>query len=237
MTGQVQSIKQDYRTAVMSQQSVEAMDRISILGEMIWKKVGGTGGDEYGAQFNDVLVRFNQGWIVARVMKQVPDEIPYAGGETLLDAAIYSVIPRALSPEKPEGASQALFGRYTGIQLPYGTAMGLGVLGELYANFGPMGGIIATFIYGSLIGILFFTLIKFCRKSVFWWALIPIIVLPVIEPGWNLEDTLNHVVKAGILVFILIMFIPGLKKFFAVGRNFRGSFESPIIEAAHRVNR
>src|SRR6187431_2926145 len=118
-------------------------------------------------------------------MTHVPADEPYAMGQTLTDAAIFTVLPRFLFPNKREGASTQLFLRFTGIKLPPNTRMGLGVIGELYANFGMVGLIL-----------LFFA--DRAQKNPLWWAVAPAILLPCVEPGFNIEDVSNHIVKGSV---------------------------------------
>ena len=91
------------------------IDSTERLVSLMWDRLLGHSLDPATVpEFGDLLVRFNQGWIVARVMDQVPSKQPYASGATLLDAAVFSIVPRPLFPGKREGASQALFTKYTG---------------------------------------------------------------------------------------------------------------------------
>ena len=60
----------------------------------------------------------------------------------------FSIVPRFLLPSKLQGASQKIFTLYTGTELMVGTRMGLGIIGEFYANFGQWGGVLGTFVYG-----------------------------------------------------------------------------------------
>jgi hypothetical protein len=171
------------------------------------------GGDVLSArtEFGDFLVRFNQGWIIARIMTEVPTAEPFAEGETVVDAAVFSIVPRPLFPFKREGASRELFERFTGIALLRTTRMGLSIIGEFYANFNVVGGIIATFVYGCLIGALFGWFRRRAEQNAVWWAAAAIVLLPGIEPGFNLEDIANHVVKAAIVLFLMRKMVPVIR--------------------------
>ncbi len=161
--------------------------------------------------FGDTLVRFNQGWIISRVMVHVPKVQPYARGQTLTDAAVFSIVPRFLFPDKSIGVSQEFFLIYTGVTLPHGTTMGLGIIGEMYANFGFGGGIAATFIYGVLLASVFCFLAGRALVNPLWWAVGSVVLLPAAEPGINIEDIANHVVKASIVLMILWRVLPPLR--------------------------
>jgi hypothetical protein len=213
--GVLQDIKPAYRTVLSTQETSDPIDSLVTLGRMMWARVQG---EQIGEprRFGDTLVRFNQGWIIARVMRHVPDEQPYAGGETLIDAAVFSVVPRFLVPWKRQGASVELFTKYTGVALTTSTKMGLGVVGEMYANFSYLGGILGTFVYGCLLGWIFKFFAARALQNPLWWAAAAMILLPGVEPGFNIEDIANHVVKAAVVFFVLWKFFPPMQHLLAI---------------------
>jgi hypothetical protein len=163
----------------------------------------------------DALVRFNQGWIISRIMKHVPDEQPYAMGQTISDAVVFSIVPRFLVPSKLQGSSQKIFTQYTGTELIGGTRMGLGIIGEFYANFGQWGGVLGSFVYGLVIGCIFLFFADKAQRNPLWWAVASTVLLPSVEPGFNLEDILNHVVKAAIVLLVLWKLFPPMQRLLA----------------------
>jgi hypothetical protein len=208
--GLLQSVKPVFRGALNNYEVGNPLDSTERLVSLMWDRLLGANSNSAAAptDFSDLLIRFNQGWIVARVMDHVPKSEPYADGGTLVDAAIFSIVPRPLFPGKREGASQALLSKYTGIVLFGNTRMGLGTIGELYANFGAVGGIAGTFVYGYLIGWLFAIFAERAAGNALWWAAAAIVVLPGAESGLNIEDVANHVIKAGAVFFVVLKFVP-----------------------------
>lgn len=78
----------------------------------------------------------------------------YAHGGTLLQA-LTSLIPRALWPDKPFGAgSMNIVTEYTGIRFARNTSVGVGVVLELFINFGTAGVAAGMFFIGYLLGAL-----------------------------------------------------------------------------------
>lgn len=153
----------------------------------------------------DANTRLNQGWIISRVMSNIPSYRPYLGGSTISEALEASFIPRFLSPNK-KGANSALenFNEITGLQLQEGTSMGLSLVGEFYANYGRIGGMVALFIYGfilSLIIQLFFN--RFADGSPI--ALIFLIVLfyQVVKAETDFIKVINHLVKSFVVVYLV----------------------------------
>jgi len=214
--GLLQAVKQEYRLFLQEEGEVRAVERFQKLGGLVKQRISRPYTSESEATVGDVLARFNQGWIIARIMDRVPRAIPFARGETIREAAIYTLVPRVLYPEKREGASKALFTQYTGLPLRPWTSMGLGVIGELYANFGVWGGVAATFVYGWVVGFLFSIFLRRSLKNIFWLAVASLVLLPVVEPGWNIEDVSNHIFKAGLIVFFLVWAVPWLRRFLAL---------------------
>ena len=86
-----------------------------------------------------------------------PDTLPYLDGVTYAYFPLL-LVPRFLAPDKPQSqiAVNLLSVRY-GFQTEEGTAtttIGLGIIGEAFANFGYWGVILAGLVYGSVIGAL-----------------------------------------------------------------------------------
>lgn len=217
--GVLQDVKPAFRNSLAREQVSGPLDAVSRLTSLMWARV--TGADDIDrlrspVHVGDALVRFNQGWIIARIMRHVPAIEPYARGQTLIDAATFSIVPRFLVPSKRQGASGTLFRRFTGIELGRGTKMGLGLIGEMYANFAFWGGIAATLIYGCLMGWLFRLFADRAVQNPLWWAAAATILLPGVEPGFNVEDIANHVVKAAAVFIVLWQFLPGMQRLLAL---------------------
>jgi hypothetical protein len=213
--GILQYVKSDYRYYIGTRDA-GFIERVSTLGRMVWNKT--TMEDEQFDQtrFGDVLVRFDQGWIISRIMSVVPRKVPYAEGATIKDALMFTLLPRVLFPDKPEGSSRILFARFTGLQLNSRTTMGLSIPGEMYANFGYWGGVLATFVFGSLVGLVYRQFAKLSRRSPLWWAAVPVVLLAAIEPAWNVEDISNYIVKSALVLFLFASSVPALRDLLAL---------------------
>ena len=81
-------------------------------------------------------------------MNNVPSQTPFARGETIRNALVASVFPRFLYPDKPIAGGRENMENYAGISLNENTSMDISQVGEAYANFGEMGGIIMMFVLG-----------------------------------------------------------------------------------------
>jgi hypothetical protein len=66
-----------------------------------------------------------------------------------------------------------------------------------------LGGVLTTFLYGCILGWIFLFFADRAQSNPLWWAIAPTILLPGVEPGFNLEDIFNHIVKAAV-VFVIV---------------------------------
>lgn len=203
----IQAIKSDYR-------------------KLVWKN--GTRGSDAGAfyklaldKFTDpstllqpeaffwVNTRMNQGAIVARTMKMVPQKVPFAQGETILKSIAAAIVPRFLWPNKPmagghENVARFLKDKYAHKrQISYN----LGPIGEGYANFGRWGGCLWLFVYGCIFRFLFLGVLQLCRSYPTLVLWIPFLFVGAIKVETDLLTTLGAVIKGGIFVaFIFFSF-------------------------------
>lgn len=147
------------------------------------------------------VVRLNQGWIIANVMKTVPASKPYANGETIIESVVSAIFPRFILENKATAGGRSNIKRFTSIVLNNNTSMDISQVGEAYANFGVYGGIIMMFFLGLLIALA----IRFIeRKSILYPELIlwmPLMFLQVVKAENSLITILNHFVKAALITW------------------------------------
>ncbi len=157
---------------------------------------------------SNINTRLNQGWIISKVMENVPKNQPYLHGETVVEAIESSILPRFLFPNK-KGAEQALinFRKISGIDLNKGTSMGLSVIAEFYANYGVLGAWIAMLLYGLILALIIkFILVILGSNSpliLLWFVLF---FFQVVKAETELIKITNHLFKA-ILFFISLRFL------------------------------
>jgi hypothetical protein len=177
--------------------------------------------EEYMAMTN---VRLNQGWIISAIIDNVPNMEPYADGETIIEAFSASLLPRFLDPDKKIAGGRENFERFTGLPLGAGTSMGTSVIGEAYANFGPMGTWIFMFFWGLFLSLFFNRLVKYAQKQPLMYVFLPLIFLQVVKAETELYVVLNHFLKSLILVFGLLWVF---KKYFGWKYEVEQSGEQP----------
>ena len=150
--------------------------------------------------------RFNQGWIISRIMNHTPVMEPYARGETIKEALNASILPRFLAPGKVIAGGQQNFERFTGKHINPGTSMNLSLVGEAYANFGVSGGVVFMFFTGLLFNFVLVLIIRLSRNHptlVFW---IPLIFLQVVKAETDFVTVLNFLVKASLVTWGMFWF-------------------------------
>lgn len=160
----------------------------------------------------DTAVRYNQGWIINRVMSFVPEMEPYAEGRTLKDAAVAAMIPRVLSPEKLTAGGKENMLRYAGILLNEQTSMNLGYAGEMYANFGFQGGIIGCGVYAFCLGLLFRFIARRAFSSPLWWSIVPFIFYAALKAEDDATFIFNWMAKGAFVIVAVYFCFPGFRR-------------------------
>jgi len=154
---------------------------------------------------SDANNRLNQGWIISRVLYNIPAKKPFLAGRTINEAIEASLLPRFLAPNKA-GADQALvnFKEITGLGLSKNASMGLSLIAEFYANYGIVGGWIAMFIYGLLISLIITFIIKVLGKNsyliIIWLILF---FFQVVKAETDFIKIFNHLIKS--IIFFMIL--------------------------------
>jgi hypothetical protein len=159
----------------------------------------------------DMAVRYNQGWIINRIMFFVPSLEPYAKGNTIKTAAMAAVLPRVIAEEKFKAGGEEYMARYAGMELGETTSMNLGYAGEMYANFGFVGGIIGCGLYAFLFGLLFRWVCNKAFLHPFWWAVAPFIFCAALKAEDGIADTLNWTLKSCLVAAGVYFVFPGFR--------------------------
>jgi len=174
------------------------------------------------------VTRFNQGWIIDRVMHHVPSEEPYARGETLWAALYATVLPRVLAPDKLVINGRVNMDRFAGHVMTGDTTMNVGFAGEMYANFGRWGGTFGCGLYALVLGLFFRWAAVLAQKSAFWWAIAVYCGHWAFKAETDIGGVLNYVVKAAALVFVVTVCMPSLRAEL-IGKRSRIRGRKPVL--------
>ncbi|MFN7116763.1 MAG: hypothetical protein ACK4TA_08170 [Saprospiraceae bacterium] len=191
----LQSVKTDYRAALAAQR-LSAGDRISLLVNYISGALTNMGDNFTPKKLSGLNVRLNQGWITSAIMQNVPRNVPFAGGRTILESLEAAFLPRILFPNKKQAGGRENYRLYTGIPIEDNTSMGIGLLGEAYVNFGWGAGLFLL-VWGWLLAKILASLAQLSfRYNVLLFFMIPVIFLQVIKAETEFYVVLNHMIKA-----------------------------------------
>ncbi|TDH23312.1 hypothetical protein EXU57_17725 [Segetibacter sp. 3557_3] len=205
----LQTIKTSYRQIVWEEGAAGDLGAIT---EASRKTQESTGGIFTAESISAQVVRINQGWIVASVMDNVPNNEPYANGQSLYKYFEAALLPRFLAPNKLEAGDQEIFTKYSGIRISEGTSMALSSVGDGYANFGIFGGWIFMFFYGLMFNYVIKLVGKYSRIFPALVMFAAIIFVYPIRPDCELQTILGHLVKASFLIFLLHRTFPNYFK-------------------------
>jgi len=96
--------------------------------------------------------RLNQDYLVGLAVDRLRRGlVPFGAGETVKDAVI-ALLPRVIWPDKGVSAGSGdIVSRYTGMKFMEGTSVGVGLVMELFVNFGTLGVWIGFGAFGALL--------------------------------------------------------------------------------------
>jgi hypothetical protein len=211
----IQLVKSDYRQIIWD--SAKGVSPIEAFYNVVKEEFAPANPVVYTVKMNkneeleeqtNINTRLNQGWIISKIMENVPKNQEYLKGKTITESIEAAILPRFLFPNK-KGANDALvnFRMITGIDITRGTSMGLSTIGEFYANYGQYGGWISMLIYGSFLA-LFIRLIKYTVANdspliLFWLVLF---FFQVVKAETDFIKIFNHLIKS-FLFFLAFLFI------------------------------
>jgi hypothetical protein len=206
--GVLDEAKLTFRQAIKLAPEMSYGDRFTVLGRALADQAQEPVATFTGNALSHFVTRLNQGWIIARTMFWVPDNEPYANGETIVNAIRAAVVPRVLDPGKYEAGGVVYFERFTGFKLYNDTSMNLSVAGEMYANFGQTGGIIGVFVFAFCLGFIYRRFALLAERSPLWWAWAPYILLYAMMAENGIGEGVNQIVKSMVIMVAVITFIP-----------------------------
>lgn len=148
-----------------------------------------------------VITRLNQGWIISAIMDHVPEEEPFAGGETVKEAILVSVAPRFLWSDKKTAGGRENFRRFTGLEIANSTSMGISPLGEAYANYGVVWGIVFMIVFGALFALFYYGTLRYAVNHPAFLFWIPLIFYQAMKAETELSVIMNQLTKGAIVAF------------------------------------
>jgi hypothetical protein len=150
----------------------------------------------------NMAARLNQGWIIARIMNYMPEKQPFVRGETIETALYAALVPRILVPGKIKAGGRANFERFTGTPLPETTSMDISLVGEGYANFGLLGGMVFIFLVSLLYNWVIVKVIELSKNNPTLILWIPLLFFQVMKAETDFATVFNYLTKAALVTFL-----------------------------------
>jgi len=200
----IQSIKADYRNATWYADSDKS--NREIFQEIATERLLNPTKIFHSEALNLAGARLNQGWIISRIMKHIPENQAYFQGETILNGLVAGILPRVLMPNKAKAGGHENFERFTGTPLAEGTSMNLSVIGEVYGNFGYLGGIAFMFVLGCFYNWIMVFVIKLSVKNPSLVLWLPLMFFQVIKAETDFAIVINHLAKSAIVILVVFAF-------------------------------
>jgi hypothetical protein len=199
----LQSVKYQYRNIAWFNPTLSSYDKMEVFFRMFLENIWSPE-RVFEDKTNELTItRLNQGWIITRVMNYIPNMEPFAEGETIEGAFSAALLPRFLAENKAQAGGRYMMKRFTGIDLQDSASMNISLIGEAYGNYGREKGIW----FMLAIGIVFSLILRYIfiksrdNPTILFW--IPFLFLQVVKAETDLTTTLNYIVKATIVMFIV----------------------------------
>lgn len=131
--------------------SIPLTERLSYLADA----AGSMDGQRIGEGFDRLVDRHGYIEFLGLTMANVPSTLPHEDGQLTLAVLSHIAMPRFLFPGKPPLPSDTeVMAKYTGLPMTWNenTSISIGHLGELYIDFGYVGGLAAMALIGWLVG-------------------------------------------------------------------------------------
>lgn len=193
------------------------VEKLEYIGDLLNRTVIG-GEVSFETMMQISASRMAQFTILADVIRDTPQSVPYWGGATYYPL-LFKLIPRFLLPNKPEEVSGQSFGHRYGFTpaSDIDTSINLAQLVELYANFGLLGLIVGMTFFG-----LFYRLLMelFVHPEMGFGALIGSILMV----GQSVEIGAAASMSLGAILWIILLII-AVSVIVKVNRTGRGAVE------------
>lgn len=196
----LQSVKGDYRASTWDDKGNAG---VGVFTRIVEGKINNSAAFIGEENLFFLIMRFNNGWHIARTMDRVPKQYPYSEGESIAMSIAATLVPRFLWEDKPKAGGKANLERFWGES--YGrTAMNISPVGEAYANFGTFGGAIFMFFFGLLLNWFVSSTIAWVERhpSIICWF--PTIFYSFFGTETDIMGILNSFVKGIFFTYIFL---------------------------------
>ena len=197
----IQSTKEEYRKATWFAETSESNSEI--YKQIIMKRLSDPSTIFGSSTLENMGARLNQGWIIARIMGNMPQNYPFVRGETIETAIYAGLLPRVLAPGKAMAGGRANFERFTGTPLPETTSMDISLMGEGFANYGVTGGIVFLLIIGLFYNWIIIKVLKIAKNHPILILFVPMLFFDVIKAETDFATIFNYLTKSALVIYLV----------------------------------
>ncbi len=204
----LQSMKPLYRLVTWKKQTVEGLSLKTHSSSEVFRKLYWDRFSNPSRIFDEETmfgpyVRFNQGILIAAAMDYVPRVKPFANGETITKQVLSIAIPRAFYADKYHSGGEENMLRFTGTVLR-GVSMNVGIYGEFYGNYGPVGGVLGVACYAFVLFLTWRLLVGKIKKNIEWVLWMPNLYYYSLSVETDMFTALNTFIKSFIVVYLIL---------------------------------
>lgn len=206
------AVKPDYRAFVNKGTGAQVVvvpiaDRLEFLGDAVMSLDGTKMSDGFERLVN------RHGYIdyLALVLTNVPRVLPFENGALTVAVFRHISVPRFIWPGKPVLPNDTeVMSKYTGLPMVWGdeTSISIGYLGEMYVDFGYVGGIFAAGVMGVAFGLAYrFVRSQHSTSPLLLAGLAMVMSLKIGAFGTAYVKTAGAFVLTTVIVVILTRFV------------------------------
>jgi hypothetical protein len=200
----LQTIKSDFRSKTWYSSSIQTeTDKIYEFNALINK----TSFNLDIETFLPTLIRLNQGFIVSKVMDNVPSVVPFENGNTIFIDLQATLLPRIIWPDKPTSGGSFNFKKYVNQELVGQTSMNIGPIGESWVNFGLYGGALFLFVYSFILCFLLQYIVRKTDINSNYILFLPLYVVHVLSVETDFLNIFNAIFKVTLILISLQYFL------------------------------
>lgn len=182
---------------------VPVSQRLSYLFDRLMKMDS----EEFADGFEKLVDRHGYTEFLGLVMAYVPVSLPHEAGQLTLNVLMHITVPRIIYPDKPPVPHDTdVMTKYSGLNNTWdsATSISIGHLGELYIDFGWLGGLLAMGVIGGLVGYIYRTVREFRSGSALMAAgLCTMAVLPIAYFGTAYIKLIGSFVMTTAAVYLM----------------------------------
>jgi hypothetical protein len=161
--------------------------------------------------FQRLVARHGYVEFLGLVMGYIPSAMPTEGGKITAAVFRHIAVPRFLWPQKPALPSDTeVMSKYTGLPMVWNsdTSISIGYLGELYADFGYLGGLLGALVIGLVVGLSYkLVRTRFAGSAIICAGLCLMVALPIAYFGTAYVKMVGAFVMTSVVVVLIGQFV------------------------------